>query len=85
MKKAETAALNRTGSKLRNFYRSLRFRVKHPIVQALHPRLSNSCWIKHREQRQSNLAQIAEAAIAALPMPMISVVMPSTRRLLSRP
>ena len=33
---ARDAALNSTSSKLRNFYRDLRFRVKHPIAQGIH-------------------------------------------------
>ena len=34
--KAKNAALNSAGLKLRNFYRDLRFRVKHPVVQGIH-------------------------------------------------
>jgi GT2 family glycosyltransferase len=69
---------NSTGSKLRSFYRHVRFRVKHPIAEAIRsvtPHLSYSYWIKHSEQ-QPNTARIAEAIARFKYTPKISIVMP---------
>jgi O-antigen biosynthesis protein len=79
MMEARNAALNSTASKLRNFYRDLQFRVKHPIAQtikSLTPHLSYSYWIRHRERRSSNPARIAQAIAVLRYTPKISVVMP---------
>ena len=79
MTEAENTARSFTGSKLRSFYRDVRFRVKHPIAQAiksLTPHLSYSYWIKHSEQRQSDPARIAQAIAALRNTPKISIVMP---------
>ena len=79
MTEAKNAAVHSTGSKLRSLYRNVRFRVKHPISQAIRsfiPHLSYSYWIKHSEQRESDPARIAEAIAALHYTPTISIVMP---------
>ncbi len=79
MMEAKDAAVESTDSKLRNFYRDLRFRVKHLIARAINfvtPHRSYSYWIKHRERRASNPARIAEIIAAFRYTPKISVVMP---------
>ena len=79
MNEAENTARSFTGSKLRSFYRDLRFRVKHPIAQAiksLTPHLSYSYWIRHGEPRQSDPARIAQAIAGFRYTPKISIVMP---------
>ena len=78
MKEAANTWLNSTGSKLRSFYRDVRFRVKHPIAEAIKsvtPHLSYAHWIKHCEPKP-NAVQIAEAIAKFEYAPKISIVMP---------
>ena len=78
MKEAANTWLNSTGSKLRSFYRDVRFRVKHPIAEAIKsvtPHLSYSYWIKHSEPNP-NAVRIAEAIAKFKYTPKISIVMP---------
>ncbi len=75
MNEAESTSPDATVSKLRSFYRDVRFRVKHSIAQAIHPHLSYSHWIKHSEPRlktPQTAARIAQFKYT----PRISIVMP---------
>ena len=79
MKKGESTAVEPTGARLRTLYRNLRFRVKHPIAQAmksLTPHLSYSHWIRHGERRSPSPERIAEAIAGFQHKPTISIVMP---------
>ena len=70
---------NSRGSRFRSFYRDVRFRVKHPIAEAIRsvtPHLSYSYWIKHGEQQPGSAAQIAETIAGFRYAPRISIVMP---------
>jgi GT2 family glycosyltransferase len=73
---------NSRGWRLLNLYRTLRFRVKHPIAQGIRKlrgtdrHLSYERWIKHVEQRSYDPVRIHEAIANFHHKPKISVVMP---------
>jgi GT2 family glycosyltransferase len=77
------AIRNSRGWKLLNLYRTLRFRVKHPLAQGLRklrnlidPHLSYQHWIRHVEQRWYDPGRIARAILNFHYKPKISVIMP---------
>ena len=78
----EKAAPDSAGSKVRTLYRNARFRVKHPIAQAiswtksLAPHASYSYWIKHCEKPGYSPERIAQEIGGFRYAPKVSIVMP---------
>jgi GT2 family glycosyltransferase len=75
---------NSRGWKLLNLYRTLRFRVKHPVAQGIQRlkkltdrHLSYAHWITHVEQRAYDTARIAREIASFRYKPKISVIMPA--------
>lgn len=72
--------LNSKGWKLLDIYRQLRFRVKHPVRQAIDfvfpPPQSYRYWIKHTERPSYSPKRIKREIAAFRHTPKISIVMP---------
>jgi GT2 family glycosyltransferase len=73
---------NSRGWRLLNLYRTLRFRVKHPIAQGIRKlrgtdrHLSYEEWIRRVEQRSYDPGRIAQAIANFRYRPKISIIMP---------